>query len=150
MQARLRVDIDLSDLKRTHAGSIIGRIWFASGDDAFPEARWSDFVVVLLGWWIGELLRLRQGRTQAELVFMDGPYSIGLDAAQGEQWAFSFLRNEAAVRSMPGTVTTHGANFETDLATVAREVIAACDRHGWSGDLEVEKLARLLDEFGTS
>jgi len=147
MESRLRIAIDLSDIERYKTGSIVGRIWLAAGDDAFPESRWSDFVVVLLGWWIQELLRLREGSTQAELLFMDGPYSVGLDASEG-QWAFSFLRAEASVQSMPRTAKTHGADFETNIVAVAREVIAACRGRGWSDDPEVQKLVRLSEELG--
>jgi len=146
-ESRVRLTIDLSDLKRSQTGSIIGRIWFAAGNAGFPTPRWSDFVVVLLGWWIRELLRLRGGWTQAELLFMDGPYSVGLDASQ-DRWAFSFLRDEAADESMPRTVSAHGGDFETNIVAVVREVIAACRRHGWSDDPEVQQLVRLSDELG--
>jgi hypothetical protein len=84
--SRLRVLTDVRDIERTKRGSIIGRIWFAAGADAFPAAGWSDFVVVVLGWWIGQLLDLRKGRNDhLEFRFMDGPFSLLVEPAEGEE-----------------------------------------------------------------
>jgi len=43
----------------------------------FPATDWNDFVVVVLGWWIAQVLPLRCGfEGEAELRFMDGPFRI--------------------------------------------------------------------------
>lgn len=142
------VAIDLSDLERTQKGSIVGRVWLVLDDYAFPERAWSDLVVVVLGWWIDELLRTQStNETTMTLLFMDGPYSVRLRApAQGDVWSVSLLRDRGPADGRREAVgVAEHAQFAAALLTVAREVVAACQRKGWSDDREVLKLARLAD-----
>jgi len=144
----LDVAVDLSGLERTQKGSIVGRIWLVLDDHAFPERGWSDLVVVVLGWWIEELLRTEStDDTTMTLLFMDGPYSVRLRApAEGDVWSVSLLRDRGpADRKREAVGSTDLGEFAAAVLTVAREVIAACRQKGWSDDREVLRLSRLAD-----
>lgn len=144
----LDVEVDLSNLERTPKGSIVGRVWFVLDGYAFPERAWSDLIVVILGWWIEELLRVQAAdETSMTLLFMDGPYSVRLRAPpEGDVWSVSLLRDRApADKKRDATGSVQRAEFATAVVTVARQVIDACRHKGWSDDREVLKLGHLAD-----
>lgn len=142
---------DLRDLERTKQRSIIGRIWFTLGEQAFPGAGWSDFIVVVLGWWIGQLLDLRRAnKSDVEFLFMDGPYSILVKEDRDGALALSFRKGSDPAPRMPPVTWTTRHELETELLTNAREVVAACRSEEWPDDVEVQKLARLVHDLETN
>lgn len=148
----LDVATDLADLERTQMGSIVGRVWFVLDGQVFPERRWSDLIVKVLGWWIEELLRAQStDETSMTLLFMDGPYSVRLrEQSEDDPWSVSFLRDRGPVdarREAVGSVELE--QFARSVLGAAREVVAACRAKGWSDDPEVVKLVRLIDSLAT-
>ena len=68
---------DKGELSRSGQGSITAPIYFSFEGFYFPENRWSDFVVVVLGWWLQSLAKIENGwETTVEFDFMDGPFLI--------------------------------------------------------------------------
>lgn len=145
----LDVAVDLGDLERSEKGSIVGRLWLVLDGHGFPERRWSDLIVKVLGWWVEQLLQIESEETTMTLQFMDGPYSARLRApSDGDVWSVSLLRDRGPIdarREAAGTVEL--AHLRTAVLAAARDVVAACRRKGWSDDPEVTKLARLSDEL---
>ena len=43
---------------------------------AYPSDDWTDFGVVIVGWWFVQARRLLKGAITADFSFMDGPYSL--------------------------------------------------------------------------
>jgi hypothetical protein len=148
----LDVAIDLKDLERTERGSIVGRVWLVLDDYTFPERGWSDLVVVVLCWWIEQLLQVESedGATMT-LLFMDGPYSVHLRApSEDDVWSVSLLRDRGPLTGKPEAAGfAQREQFAARVLSVAREVVATCQRKGWSDDHEVLKLARLADALAT-
>ena len=146
----LDITIDLTEIERTPKGSIVGRIWFVLDDHEFPERRWSDLIVVVLGWWIEELLRAEStDETSMTLLFMDGPYSVRMrEPSEGDAWSVSFLRDRGPTDARRAAVGSADLEqFAKSLLTTAREVAAACRAKGWTDDPEVTKLGRLIDSL---
>lgn len=52
---------------------IFSEIYFQIGSVFFPEEKWDDFSVVVLGWWLQEACCIKPGR-RSIFRFMDGPY----------------------------------------------------------------------------
>lgn len=148
----LHAAIDLGDIERTERGSIVGRIWLVLDDYAFPERRWSDLVVVVLGWWIDELLQVPSAdEATLTLQFMDGPYSVRMRApAESDSWSVSLLRDRSPLGGTQiAAGVAEGEQFAAGVVTVAREVVAACRSKGWSEDREVQRLSRIADALAT-
>lgn len=69
------LNIELEKLRLTGSSNVVGPIYFRFGDVAFPEEGWSDFPLVIIGWWMNDLGRMWQKAREVNLVFMDGsPY----------------------------------------------------------------------------
>jgi hypothetical protein len=134
----VHVRTEPTDLSRTAAGSIVGPVWLSAGPVSFPEPKWSDFPVALVGAWLQAALSIHTGRQQHALCsFMDGPYSFALDARSKMIWHVSFLGPADDVRA---EFDVHAYGFSGSLAAAAGQLMSACRERGWSGrDLEVLK-----------
>lgn len=58
----------------------VGRLEVHVGDDIFPEEGWSDFVVVVLGWFAQAADNLNE-KNAVVVDFMDGPFELKMTAA---------------------------------------------------------------------
>lgn len=67
--------------------SITGVITLQTSDAYFPERGWNDFPVIILRWWLKELLRLWHGELKngesVECLFMDGDFYFDVSARDG-------------------------------------------------------------------
>ena len=124
--------LDLHTFRQSRErGNVTGVIFLELHGGAFPAKDWSDFPVIILGWWIDAWLQLEvPTRREVQWRFMDGPHVATLtkvtrDASTG---AFEFPQ----VRS--------------SLLLAAERVVAHCDEHKmFSRDLETlrENVQRL-------
>ena len=134
---------------RSQGGAITGPIWFehAARDEpraTFPEQRWVDFPVVILGWWLEELGAFaRAEQSEATCRFMDGPFECRVRRA-----ATSLIEVRCVGEYLDGTreVATflaQEASLHASVATAVDEVLAECGRRGWSGgDIRALRTAR--------
>ncbi len=122
--------------------SITGQCAIRAGGDAFPEHEWSDFVVVVLGWWLSELHTAEVGES-VELLFMDGPYLVRVEPTSGGAARLEFVKERISGAEVlkESTVSLKQALEACQLA--ASTVLDACHDRGWSGP-EVEKLKDLV------
>lgn len=97
----------------------------------FPDPRWTDFVVVMLGWWCRALSSVLSGeRPSVEVRFMEGPYlaEIGPRSAGSihlkliEAGLNRRLRFDAEV-SMRVLIDS--------VISAAERVLAECRERGW-------------------
>ena len=101
----------------------------------FPEKVWSDFPVIVLGWWMSQTGQVSRGEA-GEFVFMDGPFR------------FHAYPNRDVVRVVledhhadPAQVIAEGdvelERFRSAIIEAARATVGACDESGWiSCDLD--------------
>ena len=140
------VFVAAAELSRSAAGSITGPIWLqlpATGErtaaDTFPGDGWSDFPVVVLGWWLGQLARDTGGREAVERCqFMDGPFAFTVRRRRGDPlW----------IVAAPGRaeVVVDGRTFLNSVTEAARVVLDACHRNGWAGP-DADALARAIEQ----
>jgi len=122
---------DVETLRRSASGSITGNLYVELGTTAFPDRGWSDFVVVVLAWWLRALSTLVEGAGSADLQFMDGPFSMSLTAVD-----LSTCTLECVQRGARATVVLCKANvniveFGQQVERVAAQVVTACHVRGW-------------------
>jgi hypothetical protein len=87
----LKVEIRLDSLTQSARGAVFGEVAFAIDRSYFPEQKWNDFIVVVLGWWSGKCAALLRGAPQDELWFMDGPFLVNVAAFPDDLWSVRFL-----------------------------------------------------------
>jgi hypothetical protein len=135
-----------SSFDRARSGAITGPVWLRHGrrdvpPTDFPEANWTDFPIVILGWWL-EALRSPRG-AEVECSFMDGPFEFTVSGPMDTlARVCCFGRGiEAKVPVVEFFVPVR--MLITSLLSAAASALAECDRRGWAGS-DVEQLRALL------
>lgn len=117
------IALDLQTFRQSREGdNVTGVIFLELNDGAFPAKSWSDFPVIILGWWIDAWLQLEvPARRQVQWRFMDGPHVATLTDVTGKASAGAF--------EFP--------QVRRSLLQAAERVVAHCDKHKmFSRDLE--------------
>jgi hypothetical protein len=135
----MRIVFDPTSVAQSSSASrsITGIVYFDFGAVCFPAERWSDFAVVITGWWLEALHRMEKGiDREVELFFMDGPYHIVATRLTGnevklrcvERGRTELVRHEEVVQ-LP--------ELREQVRNVTKEIAATCTRAGMqSSDLE--------------
>ncbi|MFG6490307.1 hypothetical protein ACG04R_26795 [Roseateles sp. BYS78W] len=134
------VVIDTGSFSASKPGAnITGAIHLQCGDDQFPDARWNDFPVIVLAWWLKGLLSLVRGQaSECEAFFMDGPYRFTVRLIDGQTARITFKR--------AGGLTEKDVAFSALFASVAVAGAAAvheCRARGWDNS-DLDELAQLV------
>ncbi len=118
------IGLDLQTFRQScQSGNVTGTIFLDLQGRAFPDRGWSDFPVIILGWWIDAWLQLEvPTRREVQWLFMDGPYAATLTKVPG-------AASDAALRS---------SRVRASLLEAGEHVVAYCDQHHMiSSDLEL-------------
>jgi hypothetical protein len=148
----LKVEIQLDSLTQSARGAVFGEISVALDNSHFPEQKWNDFIVVVLGWWSGSCVALLRGaQQQEELWFMDGPFLMNMERAPDDLWRVRFLQLRAgpvpslvrkeSVPGLPDGVCIRPLSFVRSLTSSGYTVLHECARRGWATP-DVEQLKR--------
>ena len=132
---------ETSALVQTGKGSISGRVWFAAATGAFPDEQWSDFVVVLAGWWLQAVSDL-WASGGAELLFMDGPVRIQATRLRSGLVELLGIEDRVPRRELPLGVLRIDV-LGAEVRSFADEVLEACDAQGLESR-DVEELRQRL------
>lgn len=110
--------------------SLTGQIWVEVNGQEFPEVRWSDFPLVLLGRWcqaVAEALRALD--EERDLRFMDGPFCIGLSAqSNGTIRVTLYARGERV-----GADTCQAEEVRAQVLNAASALLRYCEQNGVDG-----------------
>jgi hypothetical protein len=134
--------VDTETLKFNGVGLPTGNIWLEIDGKPFPMRCWNDFIVVLLGWWTGALLKLIRGESVSEDVgFMDGPYTVEVAAISSEMFRLRALQGEDRTDEIcAGEVVAK--DFIQKVILQARDVLNACQQNVYrSKDVEILEVA---------
>jgi hypothetical protein len=123
------IALDLQTFRQSpEGGNVTGVIFLELPDRAFPEKGWSDFPVIILGWWTDALLEL-EVPTRREVLwrFMDGPHGVTLTKVTGDASTrvFEFPLMHNALLEAAERVVVHcdeNRMFSKDLETLRENV----------------------------
>jgi hypothetical protein len=126
---------DKDELHRSNRGSITAPVYFSFEDYFFPGNRWSDFVVVVLGWWLQSLAKILEGRERTvEFDFMDGPVLIRVSKVTDDKLKLECINQRSIKEVVEYTCNVRSAVLRAELLKVARKVIDLCNENGWESD----------------
>jgi len=139
----LRFLVDTATFKRGANGNVTGEIALKVGATPFPAEDWSDFPVIVAGWWMEELRSLRLDGGECELSFMDGPFSVKVSGSNSGSVSIDLYKNEAAVSFHPTIVPR--ADFLNAALEAAEKIESFCRAKGWNS----ADLALLRENIGS-
>ena len=127
------IEVDLDSLeKRTN---IMGNICFSIDYHRyFPEQDWSDFVVIILSWWIRSckgIIISEIGRTY-EFDFMDGSPVVLAKNISSDKAEFSFHKNNLSESHFKAECTIK--QLRDSLLSTSKKVVRAIEREQWQDD----------------
>jgi hypothetical protein len=134
-ETMISVNCDIASLQKSRFETITGFIHVEFGTFAFPDRAWSDFVVVILGWWLEALgdLKLKQ---RAELRFMEGPYVMSVTKDDEMSYGIECIKN-SLTRTTIWSGKIEQSQFAVQLAASASEVLEKCRENNWhSSDID--------------
>jgi hypothetical protein len=128
-----RLVFEPSSLKRSRSGSITAQVFVKIGDFLFPGAGWSDFVVVILGWWLEALRQMSADGTPGDghFRFMDGPYSFQARSLDEERTEVVCLEERVRELERKRSIVKT-TELKDELFRVGTEIVALCDELGWA------------------
>jgi hypothetical protein len=150
MKQHISIDVDLDSLEQNNSKNIVGKIVFTIDyHKYFPDPEWSDFVVIVLTWWIKSLkgLMISNPNVIYEFNFMDGPPVILAKRINDKDVLLFFCEDTTEKRVVLNEVVCTIAQLRTSLLKVSKQVIRATRREKWkSEDIEnLEDLVRSLE-----
>lgn len=144
---------DLSSLRVRSSGPAIAGVWLTFGESAFPAQGWTDFIVVILGWWADELVQIIMGKkSHAQMRFMDGPFMVEVSLA--ESGLLSCKMKDDSTEG--GVVAVGEASLKQCLAEMTKQsrlVLQECESRTWwstEADYLAERLQYLDREVNGS
>lgn len=90
------------NFEQGRSGLISGEIFIQQNSSYFPEKGWTDFVVIILGWWVNSFLNyVKDDLKKFEFSFMDGPYKIiGLELHNNKIEMYSWGQHEGEIKEV--------------------------------------------------
>ena len=126
-------ELHVGDVSRSGSGALTGALYLKLGDRCFPNAVWSDFVVVVLEWWCSALQRLHQGELGPIAVpFMDGPYRVEIESLADERLDLTLVRSGARHDQEIDRSMVDRNQLTYSVIVAARATLRQCRQHGWS------------------
>lgn len=144
----LLVVTQLDSLHRSALGSITAKIHLMTSGRCFPEEGWSDFVVVILSWWVEEVVETIKGAKQvASLRFMDGPFEALILAKHQHVWTVKFVDDSKSSPLVEYEGEIEPRSIVRSLLAAASKTLEECRKRQFSSR-DVDSLVSLRDELG--
>lgn len=113
-----------------HLGNpITGEIWLQNDEFSFPAEKWSDFPVVILGWWLANLQPLIAGlEKEAECSFMDGPFFFNVIVETDSDWRLQCIEGGFKKNVIQFELNVAPKQFLNEILSAARVVLDTCEK----------------------
>ncbi|WP_142292159.1 hypothetical protein [Bacillus sp. OV166] len=137
----ISIEVDLESLENRQ--NITGDIYFVIDYHRFfPEEGWSDFVVIILSWWIASMKGLMISETGRayEFDFMDGTPIVLAKKLDSENLELRFCI-EREKKQVNFTAICSIKELRDSILSVSKKVIRAFERKKW----ERENIDELKD-----
>ncbi|MET3195229.1 hypothetical protein [Bacillus sp. OAE603] len=135
MLRNVEIKVDLDSLNKSI--NITGIIYFEIDFHRYyPDEYWSDFVVIILSWWIKSMKALilsKKGRTY-EFDFMDGSPVVLAKKISNEEIELSCYDEDIVICNIK--------QLRDSLLSTSKKVLRDIERKKWESD-EIEELRSL-------
>lgn len=142
------ISIELELESMTYSNQIVGNIGFVIDYyDYFPGHGWSDFVGIVLTWWIDQCRALLFAplHESYSFDFMDGSVRVLAKKMTVTEVELTFIEDRHSKTRM-GTVSIE--EIKHALIKASHQLINAVDRNGWRNE-EIEQLRHAVKTLQT-
>lgn len=143
MNVEIRFEPD--SLRQSRSGSITGVVALTSNAACFPEEGWSDFVVVIAGWWLRAIRSLGTGELASQdLDFMDGPFRARVSREGKDHATIEFVHDDLGHEIVEGSHPLDLGKFAERVHEFAKQVLRVCDERSFRATPDLEILRGLV------
>ena len=125
------INLGRNEFGQTEGGLVYGGLHVQIEDVRFPDARWTDFVVVVLAWWCRALARVLEGeKGPVKVRFMEGPYLVNVGPMAEDSIRLELV--EAGLKPYiryDGDVSS--SHLIESLLSAAVSTLSECKAHSW-------------------
>lgn len=129
------------------SGNIVGEIYLNVDGKVFPDKGWSDFIVIILTWWIEAISKVNTKRKfdSFKLTFMDGPIFIKGYVHSDGNTELEFTRERMSKNEIIFTTVCNISQLKISTIKAAKCVIEQVDKNGWD-NADIKKLKCLVKQ----
>ena len=136
MEEELSICVFPESLVKSATDSITGTFYVKLGDFVFPDDKWNDFIVVILDWWLNNLLLIIDNHIEKITCnFMDGSFRFEINPKINEFCEIIFFSNNSLI--LNGTINK--LVLINNMLSVSNTVLRTCKKNGWC-TTDIEKL----------
>lgn len=128
------VCIDPDTLEKGGNNLITGKIMVKMGEYYFPDEHWNDFPVIILGWWLKQIVDSSDNnKHEYDFRLMDGPFHFTTECVNSNACNITFYVKDIVVGI--GIVNIEALRKEISMA--ANKILRACrDKSFYSEDIK--------------
>jgi hypothetical protein len=142
----VELKISIESLERSANGRVFGGLHVQIDGTPFPEADWTDFVVILLGWWCDGLTKLSAAPDQPlEVRFLEGPFLVRIGPIKGSTVQLVPVDTRSGrSRPVPNPAQVAIEPLMQTVLNAAGAIVDECRVRGWISP-DIEQLAASRD-----
>ena len=123
--------------------NIIGEIYIKLEDIYFPQFKWTDFVIVILGWWLEAILKISTSRKNmsSKLMFMDGPVYMRAIKVNEDIIEIELIERDVVQSRLECSIN----QLMNSLLMAAKKVISEIENRNWASR-DIDSLKSILSQ----
>lgn len=137
---KVEVRCNLSSLGASASGAIWGQIWLECDGHGFPEKEWHDMPIALTYELLSVARREESGSALQRVRFFDGPFWVDLGFAEDQYMVIAESQREGVELRC----CTSREEFAESIRALALDLVDQCRLMGWEDQVDVRRLASLL------
>lgn len=144
MTQNVAIEVDIESLKKNE--HVIGNVYFVIDYHRFfPDPNWSDFIVIVLSWWIQSIkaLMISDVGVTYQFVFMDGIPIVLAKKVRIDEVELQFCLEGLNKNSLEGIAQCKIEQLKESLLKTSKKVLRAMERNKWDST-EIEELKQLV------
>jgi hypothetical protein len=125
------INLSTETLEGSASGVVHGPISIRVAEQSFPDAGWTDFVLVVLAWWCRALSRVLDGENDSiDVRFMEGPFVALVGPSRGRHVQLELTDGSVGRASrFKGEVLC--SPLVDSVIAAANSVIDECRKRNW-------------------
>jgi hypothetical protein len=144
---RAQLVVESDPLGRSAAGLVFGKVYLLVNGTAFPDPDWTDFALVVLGWWCRAACQLLDGEAgRVQVRFMEGPFAVELQVGPSGIWHVALVESTRTKR-LHGSADIDAAGLVRSVVDGAQRVLMECRRRNW-WSADADELESCATELG--
>ncbi|MBK9585485.1 MAG: hypothetical protein KA099_07925 [Alphaproteobacteria bacterium] len=150
--SKIHIQVDLDAF--AESSPEVGVVYFDFRDSQFPSLGWSDFIIIIISWWLNSLFKMiAKNLDIAELRFMDGPHLIRINRITESEVECVCINEKSDLGSIDlvkeETEFVRNVDFSvlcSELLKTAQNIVCACEERNYISK-DLDKLKESINSF---